>query len=140
MRIRPLMLVALLACTKAPAATTPKEPTSTPPVEEKPDPALLRDIAAGIEDVLETMARIAEGSPDCPAMAVSLNQLFDQSAELFDLARTQAADPDAAPLLTAEFEKRSAGVQPAVDRISRGLARCKLDPEVAAAIERMPTF
>lgn len=142
MRVGPLIiLVALAACSKsAPAPTAPGAPPSTPPEEAKPDPALLRDIADGIVEVLETMARIAEGSRDCPAMAASLHELFDKSADLFELARAQGADPEAGPLLTAEFEKRSAGVQPAVDRISQGLARCKLDPDVAAAIERMPTL
>ena len=38
------------------------------------------------------------------------------------------------------LEAHADEVQPLTDRISRGLERCQLDPAVAAAMERMPTF
>lgn len=133
--------VAFAACGGGKATAPPQEPTQAPPVADtQVDPALLRDIAAGLEEVLSTMATITESAPDCPAMAIQLTQLFDKSTELFDVARTQGADPEAGPILTAEMDKRAAAVQPLVDRIRRGLTRCQMDPDVAAAMERMPTF
>lgn len=131
-----LALVAACGGKPRPAPTEPAEPSGPAPV----DRALLAEIATGLEDVLATMAAIAEGAPDCPAMATQLGELFDKSAPLFELARAQGADPAAAPLLTAELDARAARVEPLVARIGQGLGRCQMDPGVAAAMERMPTF
>lgn len=118
----------------------PKEPEPPPPEQAKVDPELMREIAAGLEEVLATMATVTEGAPDCQAMATQLTRLFEQSTALFDLARAQSADPEASAMLTAEMDKRAPAVEPLVERIGRGLARCKMDPDVAAAMEKMPTF
>ncbi len=104
------------------------------------DAALMREIAAGLEEVLATMAAITTEATDCPAMATQLGDLFDKSQSLFDLAHTQAQDPAANNALAAELDKRAPAVQPLVERISKGLERCKLDADVAAAMERMPTL
>lgn len=120
-----------------------KEPARGEPVTEGKapvDPALLAEIAAGLEDVLATMAAITEGAADCKAMAAQLDELFAKSAPLFDLAREQSADPEAARLLTAEMDARAPRVAPLVDRIQQGIARCQTDADVARAIEKMPTF
>jgi hypothetical protein len=143
MRLGPLIalsFVAGLACSKKSEPTTPNAPASPPPADEKPDPELLAGIAAGLEEVLVTMATITEDAADCAAMASNLTRLFDQSTELFDLARREGADPDAGPLLVAELDRRAAAVEPLLDRIQKGLARCQMDPAVRAAIDRMPTF
>ena len=119
----------------APAAPAPtEEPAAAPAV----DRVLLAEIADGLVEMLATMAVITEGAADCPTMATQLGGLFDKSAPLFDLARGQDANPEAKPILTAEMDGRATQVQPLVDRISAGLARCQLDAEVAKAIERMP--
>lgn len=120
-----------------PAAPSAKsdDPGAPAPV----DPALLAEIAAGLEEVLAAMAQIA-GNPDCAAMGVELGQLFDRSQPLFDLARTQGEHPEAAKLLTAEMDARSKRVATLVDAIGPGLARCKGDAGVVAAMSRMPTF
>lgn len=137
MRLALIPLVAALACGggKQPAPAQPEEPA--PPAVDR---AMLVEIAAGLEDVLATMAAIAEGAPDCPAMAAQLTSLFDKSAPLFELAKTQDADPEAGPLLRAELDGRAARVQPLVERIGEGLGRCQMDAGVAAAMEKMPTF
>lgn len=121
----------------APAAPAPAEDEAAAPAVDR---ALLAEIAGGLVEMLATMAVITEGAADCPTMAAQLGGLFDKSAPLFDLARSQDANPAAKPILTAEMDGRATQVQPLVDRISAGLARCQLDPGVAKAIERMPTF
>lgn len=119
-----------------------KEPAREPAAEGKApvDPALLAEIAAGLEDVLATMAAITESAVDCKAMAAQLDELFAKSTPLFDLAREQSADPEAAQLLTAEMDARAPRVAPLVERIQTGIARCQTDADVARAIEKMPTF
>lgn len=138
MRIVALMIAMVTACHHKPAPA----PAPAPPAEQKPsaDPALARDIADGFIEVLATMATITETAEDCPVMATRLLELFEKSTALFDLARTQGADPEAGPLLKTELDNRAAAVAPLVDRITRGLERCKMDPDVAAAMERMPTL
>jgi hypothetical protein len=136
-----LIVVVVVACggssKPAPAGpATTAEPATAPAV----DRALLAEIADGLVEMLATMAVITEGAADCPAMATQLGALFDKSAPLFDLARSQDANPEAKPVLTAEMDGRATQVQPLVDRISAGLARCQMDADVAKAIERMPTF
>jgi hypothetical protein len=145
MRSELVLIVVLAACGGGGSKPAPQAPSSPPPEEKTVDPVLLRDLADGLLEVLATMATITEakaedGKVDCPAMAIQLTRLFEQSTELFELARVQGADPDAGPLLTAEMDQRAAAVQPLVDRIKLGLARCQMDPDVAAAMERMPTF
>jgi hypothetical protein len=141
MRIGALIpALAFVAACGGGSKPAPQEPTPPIAEEAKVDPALLRDIAAGLEDVLTTMASITEGADNCPAMATQLTQLFEKSTELFDLAKAQSADPEASAMLTAEMDQRAAAVEPLVERIGRGLARCKMDPDVAGAMERMPTF
>jgi hypothetical protein len=121
----------------APApAPAPTDETAAPVA----DPKLAADIAAGFEEVLATMASITEGAEDCPVMATKLLDLFQKSTPLFDLAHAQAADPEAARLLKIELDKRAGAVEPLVTRIQHGLERCKMDPDVAAAMERMPTL
>ena len=137
-------LVALGGACGGGARPAPATPAPTPgeaaPAEPSADPALARDIAEGFLEVLSTMATITESAPECRAMAVQLTELFDKSAELFELARAQGADPAAGPLLEAELDKRAPAVAPLVERIQRGLQRCQLDPDVTAAMERMPTL
>jgi hypothetical protein len=133
-----LALGVLAACGGKQTAT--RDPAPPPPADPGPDRALLSEIADGLVDVLSTMAAITESAADCPVMASQLGELFDKSAPLFELARAQGADAEAAPLLTAEMDTRAPRVQPLVDRISTGLARCQMDPDVARVIERMPTF
>lgn len=133
-------LVALVAACGGGAGKPPPTTPAPAPAGPATDPALARDIADGFLEILTTMAAITEAAPDCPAMAVQLTELFDQSAELFDLARAQGADPEAGPLLEAELDRRASAVAPLVERIQAGLGRCQLDRDVAAAMERMPTL
>jgi hypothetical protein len=125
--------------------TRARPPGNQPPpadagVDAGPDVALLTEIADGLAETLATMATITGEARDCPTMAADLGRLFDQAASLFALAESQAAEPAAARLLTAAMDARAAEVQPLVDRIVAGLARCQHDPDVAAAMARMPTF
>jgi hypothetical protein len=119
-------------------------PRSVPPadagVDAGPDVALLTELADGLAETLGTMATITSDAADCPTMARELGGLFDQAASLFRLAEAQAADPAASRLLTAAMDTRAGEVEPLVDRIVAGLARCQHDPDVAAAMARMPTF
>ena len=143
MRVGPVIavVVAAGACSRAAEPATPQAPPATPaPADAPPDLQLLAGIAAGLEEVLATMATITEQAPDCPAMAADLSRLFDQSSELFTLAHREGADPEAGPILVAELDKRAAAVQPLSERIQKGLARCQMDPGLRAAIERMPTL
>jgi len=117
--------------------------TPAPPADPGPPPVdrqLLADIAAGLEEVLATMAAIAGGDADCPTMAGQLDELFTRSQPVFDLARHHAADPTSGPVLTEELDARAGAVAPLVERISNGLVRCKDDPGVVHAMERMPTL
>lgn len=132
-----ILAIAITACG---GGQQPKPAPAEEPAKPAIDRAMLVEIAAGLEDVLATMAAISESAADCPAMAGQLTQLFDKSAPLFELARTQDADPEAGPLLRAEIDGRAASVQPLVERIGKGLGRCQMDPDVAAAMEKMPTF
>lgn len=135
------VLIALAAaCGGGAAGAPPSTAPAATPAEPPADPALARDLADGFLEILTTMAAITETAPDCPAMAVQLVELFDRSAELFDLARAQGADPEAGPRLEAELDRRASAVAPLVDRIQAGLGRCQMDRDVAAAMERMPTL
>jgi hypothetical protein len=149
MRVGALILVVtgvlVAACHHDKPATAPTPAAATAPATDEEtgpvaDPKLAADIAAGFEEVLATMASITEGAADCPLMATKLLDLFQKSAPLFDLARAQGADAEAVRMLKAELDKRSAAVEPLVTRIQRGLERCKMDPDVAAAMEHMPTL
>lgn len=144
MRTALLALVVAAGCGGSPRRTPPPahpEPGSTVEVEGPApvDPKLLAELAAGLEEVLGAMAQIAAG-PDCPAMGAQLRDLFDRSAPLFELARTQGDNPDAARVLTAELNARADRVQPLVEAIGKGLERCREEPSVVEAIRRMPTF
>lgn len=139
-----IALVAVAACRSAPArkpAPAHPEPGSTVEVEGPPpvDKKLLADVAAGLEEVLAAMAQITAGR-DCPAMGAQLRDLFDRSEPLFELARTQGDNPDAAQVLTAEMNARAERVGPLVEAISGGLERCREEPSVVEAVRRMPTF
>ena len=103
------------------------------------DRALLAEVASGLEEVLAAMAQISGGA-DCVAMGAELQQLFARSRPLFDLARTQGEQPEAAAVLTAEMDARAQRVQPLVETIGAGLARCRAEPSVVDAIQQMPTF
>ena len=143
MRVGALMLMMVAACHHHQPASAPAPAPASAPVEETgpvADPKLAADIAAGFEEVLATMASITEAAGDCPVMATKLLDLFQKSAPLFDLARAQGGNPDAARMLKAELDKRASAVEPLVTRIQHGLERCKMDPDVAAAMERMPTL
>lgn len=139
-----LVALALAACGGGRGA--PREPARNQPtavdagVDAGPDVALLTELADGLAETLATMATITTDAADCQTMAADLGRLFDQAGALFALARSQAADPSAAKLLTAAMDARAAEVGPQVERIGRGLARCQNDPAVAAAMARMPTF
>jgi hypothetical protein len=128
----------------APASAPAPAPAIAPGSDEETgpvaDPKLAADIAAGFEEVLATMASITEAADDCPLMATKLRDLFQKSAPLFELARAQGGDAEAARMLKAELDKRAIAVEPLVTRIQHGLERCKMDPDVAAAMEHMPTL
>ena len=136
--------VALLGCGGGRAA--PREPGNRAGVapdagvDAGPDVALLTGLADGLAETLATMATITTAAADCPTMARELDRLFDHAGALFAMAQAQAADPAAAKLLTVAMDARAAEVAPLVERIGVGLARCQNDPEVAAAMARMPTF
>jgi hypothetical protein len=125
---------------RAPAATSataePEAEDAAPPLDRQQ----LESIALGLHLTLAQMAEITENAVDCPTMATRLGELFDKRTPLFELARTKGADPEAGPVLSAMVDARATEVKPLVDRISAGLARCQLDPAVAAAMERMPTL
>jgi hypothetical protein len=136
-------VVALLAaaCGGPPRATAPPEhrDNHADPAPPAIDRKLLADVAAGHEEVLAAMAQITAGT-DCPAMGAQLHELFARSAPLFELARTQGANPDAAAVLTAEMNTRADRVRPLVETIGAGLERCHTEPTVVDAIQSMPTF
>lgn len=140
--IATIALGVVAACGGGRGARTPPGASSAPaePDAAVVDRAMLAELAAGLEEVLATMADITVQAADCPEMARQLAGLFDKSAPLFDLVRAQGADPAASPVLAAELDARAAAVQPLVERIGQGLARCQLDPDVARVMERMPTL
>jgi hypothetical protein len=140
------MRAAMLALVATACATSPRSPAPPEHRDNTADAAppavdrkLLADVAAGLEEVLAAMAQITAGD-DCPAMGAQLRELFDRSRPLFDLARTQGDNPDAAAVLTEEMNARAARVRPLVDAIGPGLERCRAEPSVVDAIRQMPTF
>lgn len=136
-----IALCAGLAACGGPGAPATPAPAAAPDAGVRAiDPALVPELAAGLEEVLATMAAITDGAADCPTMARQLGELFDRSAPLFELARGHGQDPEAGPALVAALDARAAVVQPLVERIARELGRCQLDPDVAAVMERMPTL
>ena len=137
-------LLALVAAACGGGRAEPRGPAGNqapPPVDAAgPDVALLTGLADGLAETLSTMATITTEAPDCATMAAELTRLFDQARVLFDLADAQSADPAAVEVLRRALDERAARVQPLVEQIGRGLTRCQTDPDVAAAMERMPTF
>lgn len=143
-RARALVLIAAIAgaCGGGPkrAAAPPEHRDNRePPAAPVVDRAVLADVAAGLEEVLGAMAQIAGGT-DCPAMGAQLGELFARSQPLFELARAQEQEPEAARLLAAELEARAGTVAPLVERIGVGLERCRGEPAVIDAIRAMPVL
>jgi hypothetical protein len=105
------------------------------------DEETARATAAGLLEVLETMAAIAEQrAGDCPAMAAELSALFDQTGPLVEIVEAAKLDPEASRLLTEAFEEHELAVPALEERISAGLATCQLDADVSAALKKMPVF
>lgn len=134
-----LAVVFAAACGGGPRANEPPAHRDNSAAAMEVDRTLLADVAAGLEEVLAAMAQISGGA-DCPTMGAELHQLFERSAPLFALARTQGDNPDADAVLTAEMEQRAHRVRPLVETIGAGLARCRDEPAVVDAMKQMPTF
>ncbi|MBL8624596.1 MAG: hypothetical protein JNK64_25025 [Myxococcales bacterium] len=137
---RLLLIGALAACggggkAPPPASPTPPAPAPTPAVDE----AGAAEVADAFVEVLATMVQISQGY-DCKAMGTSLGQLFDRSQPLFDQTLTLAHDPESSKLLVAAMNARAAEVDPLVEAMGPGLVRCKDEPSVMDAMERMPTL
>lgn len=134
-----LMIAALAACgggqAPPPASPTPPAPAPPPAMDE----AGAAEVADAFVEVLATMVQISQGD-DCKAMGTSLGQLFDRSQPLFDQALTLAHDPASSKLLVAAMNARAAEVEPLVEAMGPGLVRCKDEPSVVDAMERMPTL
>lgn len=142
MIVRALALVLLVA---ACGGSQRGEPPPPPPPDAAPvavfDEADAARTAAALLDVLARMAEIVERhAGDCPAIARELGALFDEVEPVFATARRAEEDPDAARLLTAAMAPHEAAVEPLVARISPGLAACREDAAVVAAMERMPVL
>lgn len=137
---RLLMIAALAACGggSKPATTAPPAPLAPEPAPGV-DEAGAAEVADAFVEVLATMVQISQGY-DCKAMGTSLGQLFDRSQPLFDQALTLAHDPESSKLLVAAMNARSAEVGPLVEAMGPGLVRCKDEPSVVDAMERMPTL
>jgi hypothetical protein len=105
------------------------------------DEATARDTAAGLLEVLETMADIAEQrSGDCPAMARELGALFDQAAPLVEIVEAAKLDPEASRLLGEAMKAHELAVAPVVERIGAGLGTCQGDAAVFEVMQRMPVI
>lgn len=140
MRAPALVMLVTAACggggrTAPPVAPAPEEPEPAPAVDE----AGAAEVADAFVEVLATMVQISQGD-DCKAMGTSLEQLFDRSQPLFDQALTLAHDPESSKLLVAAMNARAAEVDPLVEAMGPGLVRCKDEPSVVDAMERMPTL
>lgn len=134
-----LLIAALAACGggQAPPPASPPPPASEP--APTVDAAGAAEVADAFVEVLATMVQISQGY-DCKAMGTSLGQLFDRSQPLFDQALTLAHDPESSKLLVAAMNARAAEVEPLVEAMGPGLVRCKDEPSVVDAMERMPTL
>jgi hypothetical protein len=135
-----LLSIFLVAC-----GGTQRDQTPPPAPDAAPrlamDEATARETAAGLLEVLETMAAIVEQrAGDCPAMAAELSALFDQAQPLVEIVEAAKLDPDASRILGAAMEEHELAVTPLVERIGVGLDTCKTDPAVAEAMQRMPVF
>lgn len=142
MRRAPLVALVALVLAACGGGGTRAVEAPAPAEEEQPvtvDPALLAEIAAGLEEVLAAMAQIS-ANPDCAAMGVDLGKLFDRSQPLFTLARAQERDPEASRLLAVEMDARGGRVAALAQTIGAGLERCRGDRGVVEAMQRMPTF
>lgn len=140
MKTLALGTIALLAACgggKAPPPASPAAPAPEPPPAV--DEAGAAEVADAFVEVLATMVQISQGY-DCKAMGTSLEQLFDRSQPLFDQALTLAHDPESSKLLVAAMNARAAEVDPLVEAMGPGLVRCKDEPSVVDAMERMPTL
>lgn len=142
MRGPALVMLVTAACggggrTAPPTTPTPadREPEPPPAVDE----AGAAEVADAFVEVLATMVQISQGD-DCKAMGTSLGQLFDRSQPLFDQALTLAHEPESSKLLVAAMNARAAEVEPMVRAMGPGLVRCKDEPSVVDAMERMPTL
>ncbi len=133
------LLLALAACGGAqPAPTPPANPPADDPAPAV-DEAGAAEVADAFVEVLATMVQISQGD-DCKAMGTSLQTLFARSQPLFDQALTLAHDPASSKLLVAAMNARAAEVDPLVEAMGPGLVRCKDEPAVVDAMERMPTL
>jgi hypothetical protein len=119
--------------------TPPPAPDATPRLVM--DEPTARETAAGLLEVLATMADITEQrAGDCPTMAAELGTLFDQSAPLFEIVEAAKLDADASRLLGEAMKEHELAVPPLVDRIGKGLDTCRGDPEVGEVMQRMPVI
>jgi hypothetical protein len=133
---RAIAILMMAACggeTTAPAPTHPAAPRF--------DARELNELADGLFDVLDTMAAVVEAHPnDCPAMGRELSQLFDKAAPISARVKIVAADKDGAAALAAAMQRHDADSKLLDERISNGLRPCANDPDVRAAIDKMPVF
>lgn len=138
---RLLLLIALLAACGPSSKSPPPASPATPAPAPAPavDEAGAAEVADAFIEVLATMVQISQGD-DCKAMGTSLGQLFDRSQPLFDQALTLAHDPESSKLLVTAMNARAAEVEPLVRAMGPGLVRCKDEPSVVDAMERMPTL
>jgi hypothetical protein len=135
--VKHVLLVALLA---ACGGDTPA-PAPAHPAAARFDARELTELADGLFDVLDTMAAVVEAHPnDCPAMGRDLAQLFDKAAPISARVKIVAADKDGAAALAAAMRRHDADSKSLDERISNGLRPCANDPDVRAAIDKMPVF
>lgn len=139
------MRIALLLLIFAACGGTQRDQTPPPAPDAAPklamDEATARETAAGLLEVLETMAAIVEQrAGDCPAMAAELVTLFDQAQLLVEIVEAAKLDPKASRILGAAMKEHELAVTPLVERIGVGLDTCKTDAAVAEAMQRMPVF
>jgi hypothetical protein len=132
---RALLFLLVCACGGDPA------PAPAHSAASRYDTRELAELADGLHDVLETMAVVVEAHPgDCPGMGRELSELFDKAAPITTRVKIVAADKDGAAALAAQLRRHDDDAKALDDRISKGLLPCANDPDVRAAIDKMPVF
>lgn len=140
MRTALLVLILAAACGGPQHDSTPPPPPDAAP-RLAMDEATARETAAGLLEVLATMAAIVEQrAGDCPAMAAELGTLFDQAQPLVEIVEAAKLDPESSRILGAAMKELELSVTPLVERIGPALRTCKDDPAVQTAMQRMPVF
>jgi hypothetical protein len=134
-----LLLILLAACGGSQRDQTPPPPDAQPRLAM--DEATARETAAGLLEVLATMAAIVEQrAGDCPAMALELGTLFDQAQPLVEIVEAAKLDAGSSRILGAAMKDVELSVTPLVERIGPALVTCKDDPAVIEVMQRMPVF